>query len=311
MLLGSAAVLVIVAVGAPIVQADQMAAAELVMILLYAQLMMSPLGTLADTYGQVQTVRGASERIIAFLQHTPESGAGDSNVLSGVTGEILLENVAFAYPGRAPLFSNLSMHIAAGQTVALTGKNGSGKSTIAALLTRFAQPQAGRILFDGIDIAAATLPSVRATVGLVAQRVLLVNGTIAQNIAYGRPQASKGEIQLAAQRACAHEFIQSLPQGYDTVVGDEGIRLSGGQRQRVSLARTLLCDPPILILDEATAMFDPAGERAFLEDCKDLLADKTVILITHRPESLVLADRVLCIEAGCIVEKTALPRDTV
>ncbi len=301
-LLGSAAVVVVIAMGASLINSAQLAASDLVTVLLYAVLMMSPLGTLANTYGRVQTVRGASERIIAFLDQKTEPGDTGQLTLSGIKGDIRLDRVAFSYPGRPPLFANLDLSIAAGETVALTGRNGAGKSTLAHLLLRFAQPAQGRILFDGIDIATATLASVRACVGLVAQRVLLVNGSIADNIAYGCEGVSRSGLEKVARLACAHDFIVALPQGYDTVIGDEGIRLSGGQRQRLSLARTLLHDPPILILDEATAMFDPAGELAFITDCADLLAKKTVILITHRTASLALADRVLCIEAGYVTE---------
>ncbi len=304
-LLGSAALVVVIALGATLMETDRLAAADLVTILLYAMLMMSPLAILADTYGRVQTVRGASERIIAFLNYQPETTDSGQLTLTGIKGDICLEGIAFSYPGRAPLFSNLNLSIAAGETIALIGRNGAGKSTLAHLLMRFAEPSQGRILFDGIDTATATLASVRACVGLVAQRVLLVNGSVADNIAYGCVGATRSELQEAARLACAHEFIQALPQGYDTVIGDEGMRLSGGQRQRLSLARTLLRDPPILILDEATAMFDPAGELAFVADCSDLLAHKTVILITHRPASLALADRVLCIEDGIVEERTA------
>jgi len=158
---------------------------------------------------------------------------------------------------------------------------------------RFIDPHGGCILIDSINIRDATLASVRSQVGLVAQHVLLLNGTVADNIAYGEPGIALEEIEQAARSAHAHAFISELPDGYNTVIGDQGIRLSGGQRQRLSLARTLLRDPPILILDEATAMFDPAGEQAFIEECHDLLTQKTVILITHRPASLALADRVV------------------
>ena len=182
--------------------------------------------------------------------------------------------------------------------MAITGPNGAGKTTLAHLLMRFADPDAGRILIDGADTRSCTLASVRNRIGLVAQHVLLLNGTVAQNIAYSEPHAERQMIERAARAAHAHDFITQLPEGYDTVIGDQGVRLSGGQRQRVSLARTLLKDPPILILDEATAMFDPAGEQAFIEECHDLLLQKTVILITHRPASLALADRVINMAPG-------------
>jgi subfamily B ATP-binding cassette protein MsbA len=165
---------------------------------------------------------------------------------------------------------------------------------------RLQTPQSGQIFIDGHDISQVSLHSLRRQIGVVPQHVLLFNGTLRDNIAYGRPGADAHAIQAAAQMAQAHDFITGLPQGYDTVIGDEGVRLSGGQRQRVALARALLKNPPILILDEATAMFDPEGERLFVQACRDTFRERTVILITHRPASLALADRVLRLGDGTV-----------
>jgi subfamily B ATP-binding cassette protein MsbA len=211
------------------------------------------------------------------------------------------EGVHFGYPGREPVLTGLDLEIQAGETLALTGENGSGKSTLIHLLMRFADPDRGRVLVDGTDIRGVSIPSLRGQIGLVAQHVLLLNGTVGENIAYGRPDATEAEIEAAARSAQADAFIRRLPQGYDTLIGDQGIRLSGGQRQRIALARALLKDPPILVLDEATAMFDPEGELAFIEDCRAVLAQRTVILITHRPASLALADRIVVLRDGRVI----------
>lgn len=300
-LMSGIALVVLLWVGTTHIESGQLEAAQLVSLLLYAVLLMSPLRTLADVYGQLQRTRGSAERIIQFLQEQPEPTDDGEQALGEIQGHIRFEGVSFGYPTRAKVLEGMSLEIQAGETVALTGPNGAGKTTIGHLLMRFADPDDGRILIDNIDTRQATMSSLRSQIGLVAQHVLLLNGTVAENIAYAEPAVGQEHIEQAARAAHAHQFITELPDGYDTVIGDQGVRLSGGQRQRLSLARTLLKDPPILILDEATAMFDPEGESAFIAECHEVLTQKTVILITHRPASLALADRVLRVEGGKVI----------
>jgi ABC-type multidrug transport system fused ATPase/permease subunit len=240
--------------------------------------------------------RGDAERLLEFFAVRPEPVSEGKPQLGRVLGEIEYDRLCFAYPGRPPVLQDYSLHIAAGETIALTGPNGAGKSTLAHLLMRFIDPNSGTIRIDGRDISEVDLHSLRDQIGLVAQNTLLLNGTVAENIAYGCHGATLEDMKKAAKAARADGFIDALPDGYDTIIGDQGVKLSGGQRQRLSLARTLLKDPPILILDEATAMFDPEGEASFIEECHELLHQRTVILITHRPASLALADRVLRLE---------------
>jgi ABC-type multidrug transport system fused ATPase/permease subunit len=300
-LVGAAAVLTLLWIGSRSVAGGSITPPELISMLLYGLLLTQPVSQLAGVYGQVQSARGSASRLMEVLSESAEPDTGHLK-LDRVRGEIVFESVGFAYPGRPPAFTALDWRVDAGETVAITGPNGAGKSTLTHLLMRFVDPSSGRITLDGVDLRELSLRDLRGHIGLVSQNVLLFNATVAHNIGYGRYAAGREQIEHAARAAHAHEFISRLPQGYDTVIGDEGIRLSGGQKQRIALARALLKDPAILILDEATAMFDPEGERGFIAECHELLNSRTVIIISHRPASLALADRVLRLEHGVLSE---------
>lgn len=295
--LGAGLILLLLGVASHLIVRQEMGVGELVSLFLYGLVLVNPVSQLASVYGNTHSAIGTAQRLVDALGADRER---DTGLLSKLPGhcDIRYEAVDFAYPGREPLFRGFDLHVRAGETVALTGINGAGKSTLAHLLLRLVEPQAGCIRIGGLDLRDFRLDTLRGGVGLVSQRVMLFNTTVAQNIAYGCVGASQAQVEAAAQAARAHAFILQLPDGYNTVIGDQGVKLSGGQKQRIALARALIKNPEILILDEATSMFDPQGEAEFLAECNEILEGRTVILITHRPASLALADRVLRLEAG-------------
>lgn len=307
-LLAALAAISILLIGSSQIADGSRSPGELFAFLLYAALLTRPVGGLADTYGALQMARGTLARLDAIFAKPVEDGYAQSGRLERAQGAIDLEHVGFAYPGRPPVLDNINLSVAPGEIIALTGENGIGKSTLVRLLLRFYDPDDGRITLDGMDIAGIQVQDLRRQFGYVPQRALLFNGSIAENIAFGAEPADPARIERAARLAQAWDFIERLPRGLATEIGDNGIRLSGGQRQRIALARALFRDPPIYIFDEATSMFDLDGETAFVEACIESLKGRTVIIITHRPASLALADRIIHATEAGFTEQQSTPR---
>jgi ATP-binding cassette subfamily B protein/subfamily B ATP-binding cassette protein MsbA len=293
-LIAALAAIAVLVIGSEGLAGGERTPSELFAFLLYAALLTRPVGELANMYGMYQMARGTLARLETVLSLDPEPGYHAGITPPRSNGAIGFENVAFAYAGRPPIFTGLSLEIPPGEIVALTGPNGVGKSTLVRLLLRFYTPDSGRVTLDGNNIADYQVQHLRRQFGYVPQRALLFNGTIAENIGFGQEVDDASDaLERATRLAQADAFISRLPDGFDTVIGDHGIRLSGGQRQRIALARALYRDPPVIILDEATAMYDLESEAAFVEECVVALEGRTVIIITHRPASLALADRTI------------------
>lgn len=264
-------------------------------------LIYTPARRLASANSALQQARAPLERIEKLLKEGTED-EGKIN-LESFRDEIVYENVSFRYPDTdEDAISNVSLKIRKGEIIALVGRSGAGKTTLVDLLPRFYKPLEGKIFIDGIDISDLTLKSLRSMIGIVSQDIILFNDTVRANIAYGSPCATNEEIIAAAKAAYAHEFIVQLPDGYDTVIGERGVRLSGGQKQRLSIARAILKNPPILILDEATSSLDSASEMLVQKALEALMEDRTVIVIAHRLSTVRRATRIVVLDNGRIVE---------
>ena len=282
----------------------QMSAGELTSFLVYTMVMAASVGALASLWEDLMKAIGASERVFALLDRKPQVSGGSGRPAE-VKGHVALESVRFAYPTRldAPVLTEVSLELRPGEVVALVGPSGGGKSTVAALLSRFYDPLGGRLTLDGVDFRELDPDWLREHVGVVSQEPVLFATSIEENIRYGRPSASHDEVVAAARAANAHEFIRAFPDGYDTTVGERGVRLSGGQKQRVAIARALLKDPRILVLDEATSALDAESEHLVQEALDRLMEGRTTLVIAHRLSTVKAADRVLVIDGGEVIEQ--------
>ncbi len=290
------------------VAAGALGAAELVSFLMYGYFLARPMSRLAALYGETEHARASAARLKEVFSSPPEPRGDPGRTPSAMRGEIEFRQVRFAYPGRPPVLQGVDLHILPAETVALVGKNGAGKTTLAHLLLRFSDPDAGEILLDGENLKTFDTVGLRAKIGLVPQNPLLLDGSISDNIEFGRDAVSYEQIEAAADLARAGDFIRQLPRGYDTPVGERGVTLSGGQQQRIALARALLHDPPLLVLDEATAQLDAEAESKFLHSLSTAFKDRTVLLITHRTAAMAVADRVVEMEGGRIVQPGTMDR---
>ncbi len=297
------AIVLVLWYGAGLVAEGEMTIGALTSFIIYTMFIGASVGGLGDLYGQLQKAIGSSERILEILEESPESESSNGKK-ENIEGKIEFRCVDFSYPSRkeVQVLKDIDFSLDPGKRIALVGHSGAGKSTIIQLLLRFYQPDKGKILVDEQEIAMLDLQGYRANIGLVPQEIILFGGTIKENIEYGKPDASDEEIRDAAEKAQAWEFIETFPEGWDTIVGDRGIKLSGGQRQRVAIARAILRDPRILILDEATSSLDAASEHLVQLALDNLMKGRTTLIIAHRLGTIRKADQILVLRNGEIVE---------
>ena len=303
-----AAIVFVLWQGGLLVLDGQLTAGALVGFLLYTITIAASVGALATSFTSYQEAVGAAERVFEILEMTPAI-ADPPEALSlpaPVRGEVTFEGVSFRYQDDASLpltLEHVTLRVAPGEVVALVGPSGGGKTTLVSLLPRFWDLEQGRITLDGLDIQSIRLADLRGAIGIVPQDPALFSGTIRENIAYARPKATEAEVRAAARAAHAQEFIERLPQGYDTLVGERGVKLSGGQRQRVAIARAILKNPAVLILDEATSNLDTESERLIEDALSQLLVGRTTLIIAHRLSTVQRADRLVVVDGGRIVEE--------
>jgi ABC-type multidrug transport system fused ATPase/permease subunit len=302
--LSSIATAIVLGVGGALVIGDSLTVGTLLAFSLYLANFFDPVQQLSQLYNTFLSATAALDRIIDVLDEEPEIvDAADARALSRIVGDVRFEHVRFGYGKLPEVLHDFDLDVAPGTTVALVGHTGAGKSTIVKLLARFYDPRAGRIIIDGQDLREVTQSSLRRQLGIVPQEGFLFAGSLADNIAFGRPDAMRAEVEEAATAVGADDFVSELPEGYDTELGERGFRLSLGQRQLVAFARAILADPRILILDEATSSVDIGTERRIERGLRRLLAGRTAFVIAHRLSTIRSADRIVVLDHGRIVEQ--------
>ncbi|UKJ06026.1 ABC transporter ATP-binding protein [Solitalea lacus] len=301
------AIISIAVYGASLVQMGKIEIKDFISFILYAGFVGGAMGGFAEILAQIQKTLGATERVVELLNESsePVDFKDIDKKEQIIKGDLAFENVSFHYPSRpeVKVLNDVSFTAKAGEKVAIVGPSGAGKSTIVSQILRFYEPQQGQLIFDGLPASAYSLTDIRSQVAIVPQDVLLFGGSIKENIAYGKIGATDEEIIQSAKRANAHEFIMTFPEGYDTMVGERGVKLSGGQRQRIAIARALLKNPVILILDEATSSLDSESERLVQEALEELMKNRTSIIIAHRLSTIREADKIVVLEKGKVIEQ--------
>jgi ATP-binding cassette subfamily B protein len=290
--------------GGGLVLDGRMSAGDLISFLIYSIMVAIALGALADLWADFMRASGAAERVFELIDRTPAIPPSGGERLPSVQGRVEFQEVRFAYPTRQdmPVLQGIDLKLAPGEVVAIVGPSGAGKSTIAGLLARMYDPQGGRVLLDGKPLSSLDPEWLRQQIGTVAQEPMLFASSIADNIRYGRTDATDAEVEAAARAANAHEFISRFPEGYRTLVGERGVQLSGGQKQRIAIARAVLKDPRLLVLDEATSALDAESEHLVQEALERLMKGRTTLIIAHRLSTVIGADRVLVLEGGKVVQ---------